>query len=136
MDTRGILNCSDGWNLIFRALSRLDNIDAGFLITSYNDMQEKGVQPDLSTYHLIIDGLLATNDRKTITGAIFPLWRAMVQDYANNRLQPDINLVNKFIRSCRLSQYYERAFFFLASMKDCDLVPNLETFSELLNVSM
>ena len=132
MNTRAMLNSSDGWNLLFRALSRLGN--AGFLISTYNDMQEKGVQPDLSTYHLIVDGLLATHNRRTITGVIFPLWRAIVQDYNNHHLQPDVELVNKLIKSCRLSQYYERAFFFLSSMKDCNVSPNLETFRELLNV--
>ena len=130
MQTRGMLESHDGWNLLFHALSTLNDI--GSLITSYNDMQQKAVQPSLSTYHLIIDSLLATCNRKTITGVVFPLWRTIVQDYP--QVQPDVELMNKLIKSCRLSQHYERAFFFFTSMKDCNVVPNLATFSELLNV--
>ena len=125
-----MLESHQGWKLVLGALARLGN--TGPLITSYNDMQEKGIQPDLSTYHLVVDSLLATRNRKSITGVVFPLWRAIVQDYP--RVQPDIELMNKLIRSCRLSQHYERGFFFLTSMKDCNVVPNLETFRELLNV--
>ena len=130
METRGMLKSHEGWNLLFKAVSRLGNV--GALITSYNDMQEQGIHPNLSTYHLVIDSLLATRNRKTITGIVFPLWRMIVQDYP--RVQPDVDLINKFIRSCRLSQYYERAFFFLTSMKDCNVAPNLETFKELFDV--
>lgn len=126
-----MLKSHEGWNILFTALSRLGNI--GPLITSFNDMQEKGIQPDLSTYHLIIDSVIATRNRKSITGLIFPLWRIIVQDYP--RVQPNVELMNKLIRSCCVSQHYERAFFFLASMKDCNVTPNLETFRELLHVS-
>ena len=130
MRTRGVLQSHEGWNLILRAVSRLG--DVGALITTFNDMQVQGIQPTLATYHLVIDSLLASQNRKTITGIVFPLWRMVVQDYP--RIQPDIELLNKFIRSCKLSQYYERAFFFLTAMKDCKLAPNLETFKELLDV--
>lgn len=126
-----MLQSHEGWNLVLRAVSRLG--DVGALITTFNDMQAQGTQPILSTYHLVIDNLLASTHRKNIINVAFPFWRKIVQDYP--RVQPDVDLVNKFIRSCKLSQYYERAFFFLMAMKDCNLVPNLETFKELLDVS-
>ncbi len=131
MRDRGMLQSHEGWNLVLRAVSRLG--DVGALITTFNDMQAQGTQPILSTYHLVIDNLLASTHRKNIINVAFPFWRKIVQDYP--RVQPDVDLVNKFIRSCKLSQYYERAFFFLMAMKDCNLVPNLETFKELLDVS-
>ena len=130
MRDRDMLKSHEGWNLVLRAVSRLG--DLGALITTFNDMQAEGTQPILSMYHLIIDNLLASKDRKNITNVAFPFWRKIVQDYP--RVQPDVDLVNKFIRSCKLSQYYERAFFFLMAIKDCNLVPNLETFKELLDV--
>ena len=125
-----MLQSHEGWHLVLRAISRLS--DLGALITTFNDMQAEGIQPILSTYHLIIDSLLASEHRRNITNVAFPLWRMIVQDYP--RVQPDVDLVNKFIKSCKLSQYYERAFFFLMAMKDCNLAPNLETFKELLDV--
>ena len=131
MESRGMLKSHEGWNLLLKAMSRLGN--TGALITTYNDMEAHSVQPELSTYHLIVDSLLASENRKTITGVVFPLWRAIVQDYPH--IQPDVELMNKFIRSCKLSQHYERAFFFLRSMKDCNVTPNLETFRELFDVS-
>ena len=130
MRTRGVLQSHKGWNLVLRAVSRLGNV--GALITTFNDMQVEGIQPTLSTYHLVIDDLLASQNRKSITGIVFPLWRMVVQDYP--RIQPDVDLLNKFIRSCKLSQYYERAFYFLMAMQDYNLAPNLETFKELLDV--
>ena len=120
----------EGWNVVLRAVSRLN--DVGALLTTFNDMQADGFQPILSTYHLIIDGLLASSHFSSITRIAFTLWRRIVQDYPH--VQPDVDLVNKFIRSCRLSQYYERAFFFLMAMKDFNLAPDLETFKELLDV--
>ena len=120
----------EGWNLVLRAVSRLN--DLGALMTTFNDMQAEDVLPNLSTYHLIIDSLLASKHFSSITRVTFTLWRRVVQEYP--RIQPDVDLVNKFIRSCKLSQYYERAFFFLMAMKDFNLAPNLETFKELLDV--
>ena len=130
MKYRGMLQSHEGWNLVLTAVSRLNDI--GALMTTFNDMQAEGVLPILSTYHLLIDSLLASKHFSNITRVAFTLWRRVVQDYP--RIQPDVDLVNKFIRSCKLSQYYERAFFFLLAMKDFNLVPDLETFKELLDV--
>ena len=50
------------------------------------------------------------------------------------RVQPDIELINKFIHCCVVCEDPERGLVFLSALSDCGVEPNLHTFSLLFKV--
>ena len=131
MKARNALTTAEDHKLVLNAVGRIGNV--GAMYTTYKDILESNFEPDLDTYHILVDGCLTEGSRRGTKGAIYHIWRNLVKDAPV--IQPDIGLMNKLIECCRICEDYERAFFFLSVLEDYSLHPNLETFTLLLRVS-
>lgn len=130
MDTWGVLNSTEAYNLVLEAVVAIPAVGAHY--TTYNDMSSAHVDPDLRTFHLILDGTLREGSVKNTKRAVYHLWRSLMKEWP--RLRPDVELVNKFIECCVVCEDTERGLVFLSALGDCSADPNTQTFTLLLQV--
>ena len=102
--------------------------------TTYNDMASNHIDPDLHTFHLLLDGTLAEGSVKNTKKAAYYLWRSLMKEWP--RVRPDVELVNKLIRCCVVCGDTERGLVFLSALSDCSVEPNVQTFTLLLQVRL
>lgn len=132
MRSKDILTTPEAFHLILEAVIRL-RPHFRSVYTAFKDMLQKEVNPNLQTFHILVDGCLTDGTLRSTEGAVYNVWRDLVKEHP--RIQPDIDLMNKLIECCRVCRDFERAFFFLGVLNEYDLHPNLETFRKLLKVS-
>jgi hypothetical protein len=130
MNTWGILNTTDAYNLILQAVIHVPVVGAHY--TTYNDMIASHVDPNMKTFHLLLDGTLAEGSVKNTKKAAYYLWRSLMKEWP--RVRPDLELINKFIRCCLVCGDSERGLVFLSALSDCSLEPDIHTFSMLLKL--
>ena len=130
MDTWGVLNSTEAFNLVLKAVVAIPAVGAHY--TTYNDMTSSHVDPDLQTFHLLLDGTLAEGSVKNTKKAAYYLWRSLMKEWP--RVRPDVELVNKFIRCCVVCGDAERGLVFLSALSDCSVEPDVQTFTLLLEV--
>jgi hypothetical protein len=130
MDTWGVLNTTEAFNLVLRAVVSIPAVGAHY--TTYNDMTSSHVDSDLETFHLLLDGTLAEGSVKNTKKAAYHLWRSLMREWP--RVRPDVELVNKFIRCCLVCGDAERGLVFLSALSDCSVEPNTLTFTLLLKL--
>ena len=130
MNTWGILNTTEAFNLVLQAVIRIPVVGAHY--TTYNDMIASHVEPNLETFHLLLDGTLAEGSVKNTKKAAYHLWRSLMKEWP--RIRPDVELINKFIRCSLVCGDSERGLVFLSALSDCSLEPDIHTFSMLLKV--
>ena len=132
MDTWGMLDSTEAYNLILGAVVQIPAIGAHY--TTFNDMIAGHIDPNLDTFHLLLDGTLAEGSVKNTKKAAYYLWRSVMKEWP--RVRPDVDLVNKFIRCCLVCGDHERGLVFLAALSDCSVEPNTQTFTLLLKVRL
>ena len=130
LDRSDMLRSTEAFNHILQAVTRIPVVGAHY--TTYNDMIANHVDPNLHTFHLLLDGTLAEGSVKNTKKAAYFLWRSLMKEWP--RVKPEIELINKFIRCCLVCSDQERAFVFLAALEDCSVEPNFDTFSLLFKV--
>ena len=130
LDRSGMLRSTEAFNHILQAVTRIPVVGAHY--TTYNDMIANHVDPNLRTFHLLLDGTLAEGSVKNTKKAAYFLWRSLMKEWP--RVKPEIELINKFIRCCLVCSDQERAFVFLAALEDCSMEPEFDTFSLLFKV--
>lgn len=132
MEKWGILHSTEAYNLILQAVIRIPVVGAHY--TTYNNMIAHQVEPNLHTFHILLDGTLAEGSVKNTKKAAYYLWRSLMKEWP--RVQPDVELINKFIHCCLVCSDHERGLVFLSALSDCSVHPNLHTFSLLFKVSL
>lgn len=132
MEKWGILHSTEAYNLILKAVIRIPVVGAHY--TTYNNMIAHQVEPNLHTFHILLDGTLAEGSVKNTKKAAYYLWRSLMKEWP--RVQPDVELINKFIHCCLVCSDHERGLVFLSALSDCSVHPNLHTFSLLFKVSL
>jgi hypothetical protein len=130
MDTWGVLNSTEAFNLVLKAVVAIPAVGAHY--TTYNDMTSSHVDPDLTTFHLLLDGTLAEGSVKNTKKAAYYLWRSLMKEWP--RVRPEVELVNKFIRCCVVCGDAERGLVFLSALSDCSVEPDVQTFTLLLQL--
>lgn len=132
MNTNGLLSDVEGWNVLLSGYMKTKVINSVMLLLE--DMDLTGLKPNLDTFKTIVKGLVSMKDYDAYVMAIFFFWREFAKDYPV--LKPDIGFLNMLILCCRKSRHLERAVYFLYVINQCQLTPNVETFRELLTVSL
>ena len=127
-----VLRSTEAYNCLLRAVIHIPVIGSHY--TTYSDMVSSGVEPNLDTFHLLLDGTLAEGSIKSAKRAVFHLWRSLMKEWP--RIKPDVDVINKFIRCCLTCKDNERAFVFLSALSDCAVEPNVETFTLLFKVHL
>ena len=127
-----MLQSTEAYNHLIRAVTQIPVVGAHY--TTYSDMLTDRIDPNLATFHLLMDGTLMEGSVKSAKRAAYFLWRSLMKEWP--RVKPDIGLINKFIQCCVVCVDHERAFVFLAALSDCGVDPNLETFTLLLKVCL
>lgn len=130
MTDYGMLSTPEAYHLLMRAFIHVCDMSA--LIGCYKEMGRANIEPTTETYHVLLDGFLESGSLRDTTYAVIVTWRLFKGELP--RIQPDVDLMNKFIRCCRLCQHYERAFLFLGAFNSFGLAPDFNTFEELLEV--
>ena len=131
MDRWGLLLTTEAYDLVLEAVVHIPAVGAHY--TTYNDMTSADIEPDLTTFHHLLDGTLSEGSVKNTKKAAFYLWRRLMKEWP--RIQPDIELMNKLIRCCIVCGDHERGLVFLSALTDCSVEPNVRTFTLLLKVS-
>lgn len=126
----GMLSTPEAFHAVMRAFIRVR--DVGGLIGCYKTMDEVCVKPTAETYHVLLDGLLDSGSYREASYAATVTWRMFKAEQP--AVRPDADLLNKFVRCCRLCQRYDRAFVYLGEFNSFGLAPNFDTFKELLEV--
>ena len=132
MQEQGFLQTLEGWKLLMSRYLHLNRIP--IVILKLDDMASQGIAPDLDMYKIIVDGLIAMNYYDAYVMASFYCWREFILHYP--LMKPDVEFLNKMIYCCRKVKDANRAFYFIAVMHQCKITPVLETFQELLQVSI
>ena len=128
MEVSGVLNNTSCYNLVLNAYHYTGDIGAVF--TCFHDMLEADVSPDLFTYHILVDTGLRDDSHRVCLSLVYRTWRLLLA----SRTVPDISLINKLIKCCRISGEYNRSFYYLSILNNYTLIPNAETFQELTKV--
>lgn len=128
MEASGVLNNTSCYNLILNAYQYTGDIGAVF--TCFHDMLEADVSPDIFTYHILVDTGLRDGSHRVCLSLVYRTWRLLLA----SRTVPDISLINKLIKCCRISGEYNRSFYYLSVLNNYTLIPNAETFQELTQI--
>lgn len=126
----GVLSMPKAFHLVMRALIHVRDMSG--LVGCYKTMEEVNVQPTTETYHTLLDGFLESGSFRETSYAAIVTWRMFKAEQP--AVQPDVELMNKFIQCCRLCQHHDRAFVLLSEFSEFGLSPNFDTFKELLEV--
>ena len=126
-----LLSGVEGWNVLLSGLVKTGVIKSIFLLME--DMELQGLKPNLAIFKTILKGLIAMEEYDAYVMAIFFFWREFAMDYPT--LKPDIEFFNMLIHCCRKARLMERAVYFMCAIDQCQLMPSVDTFRELLTVS-
>ena len=125
-----LLSDIESWNTLLAGV-----LHTGHLPTweSYlQQLADGGVQPNLHTFTVQVDGLISMQEQHAYSLAIYDVWRQFVKE--SGGIQPDIKLLNKLLYCSRMCGHVERALFFLNVAHQCKLSPDLDSFRQLLMV--
>ncbi len=98
----------------------------GATLTAYRDMIADQIEPDVETYHILVEGSLCNGSIKATRWIVYHIFCGGYLSKEVPRIIPNTELINKFIECCGVCQERERAFFFLGVLNDYCLVPSLE----------
>ena len=116
-------------NMVLRAYQETGVLGAAFMF--FRDLQEVlEVTPNLQTFHILLDSVLLDGSHRACYSVIYKTWRLLL----GYKIQPDLDIVNKFVRCCRLAKDHSRAFYFLSVMDSYSLIPDVDTLLEMLKV--
>ncbi len=132
MRSNNLLGHITGWNLLLTGFLRTKAL--GLMHLTLQDIAESGLKPNLTTYKTLVDGARVINESDTYRRAAYDYWRDFNKE--SPMLRPDVDFMNKLLYCCRKCRHVERGFYFLDVMEKYDLDPDMDTFREILLVSI
>ena len=116
-------------NFILKAYNNTGLLGPVFMF--YQDIHEiYRADPDIHTFHILVDSVLQDGSHRSCYAVIYKTWRLLLA----SKIQPDIEIVNKLVKCCRVAKDYERAFYFFSIMDSYNLIPDKESLLEMLRV--
>ena len=130
MEDFGLLNSNvSACNVILRAYHKAGLLGPVFMF--YQDIHEiYRADPDIHTFHILVDSVIQDGSHRACYTVIYKTWRLLLA----TKIQPDVEIVNKLVKCCRVAKDYERAFYFFSIMDSYSLVPDKGSLLEMLKV--
>ncbi|KAH9062448.1 hypothetical protein EDB87DRAFT_1787713 [Lactarius vividus] len=109
-------------NVVIQASVALGDLRRAF--GTYQMCTELGVKPTLDTFHFLLSGCIAAQNRE--------LGDRIVTELKEAKIKPDARTYERLIVLCLTGETYEDAFFYLEEMKAEKLSPPLSVYEAII----
>ncbi|KAH8994719.1 hypothetical protein EDB86DRAFT_1240832 [Lactarius hatsudake] len=109
-------------NVVIQASIALGDLRRAF--GTYQMCTELGVKPTLDTYHSLLSGCIAAQNRE--------LGDRLITELKEAKIKPDARTYERLIVLCLTGETYEDAFFYLEEMKAEKLSPPLSVYEAII----
>jgi pentatricopeptide repeat protein len=96
-------------------------------VESFNQMEEEGIQPHVSTFHILLNGFAQLGMLESVQ-----FWMEEMTKY---KLEPDVRIYSSLIGAAKLHRNHGLVEKWLKEMKEKGIPPNVVTYTRLLSAT-